>query len=462
MEHFDTWQLIALAAALGWASGIRLYAVLFITGAVGFAGWYELPEHLRILSHPMVLAASGFMVVAEFFADKVPGFDSVWDLVHTFVRIPAGAALAASVFGDSPPAWTLTAAILGGTLAAGSHFTKSGARMVINTSPEPFSNWAASFGEDMLVGVLLYLALAYPIAFFVVLALLVALTIWMLPKLVRSLRAMVERIQRWFGAAPGRPGRTADDRSPDVHQDPDRQPRRDRLPRRAHRAAHGRAHRGRLFRRRRRARCMSRPATRRIGSGRRRRARATSPATRSSRSPDRPARRRFIRATAFSPRTREFAAAVAAAGLVFIGPPPAAIRAMGSKSESKTIMGRAGVALVPGYHGDDQDDALLRREADAIGYPVLIKASAGGGGKGMRVVERSRGFRRGARLGAARGASRASATSGAARKISARAAAHRNAGVRRYARRVHPPVRARLLGAAAPSESASRRRRRPG
>src|ERR1700719_3454116 len=164
MDHFDTWQLIALAAALGWASGIRLYAVLFITGAVGFAGWYELPEHLRILSHPMVLAASGFMVVAEFFADKVPGFDSLWDLVHTFVRIPAGAALAAGVFGDSPPAWMLASAILGGTLAAGSHFTKAGARLAINTSPEPVAHWAASFGDDLLVGTLLYLALAHPVA----------------------------------------------------------------------------------------------------------------------------------------------------------------------------------------------------------------------------------------------------------------------------------------------------------
>src|SRR6202022_197524 len=163
MDKLDTMQLIALAAALGWASGIRLYAVLFVVGAVGFAGWFEIPEHLRGLSHPLVLGASGFMVAAEFFADKIPGFDSVWDLVHTFVRIPAGAALAAGVFGESPPAWTLTAAIVGGTLAAGSHFTKAGTRMVINTSPEPVSNWAASFGEDLLVGMLLYLALAHPI-----------------------------------------------------------------------------------------------------------------------------------------------------------------------------------------------------------------------------------------------------------------------------------------------------------
>jgi len=199
MDHLDTWQLIALAAALGWASGIRLYAVLFVVGGLGYLGWFELPEHLRILSHPLVLTASGFMVFVEFFADKVPGVDSLWDLVHTFVRIPAGAALAASVFGDSPPAWTLAAAILGGTLAAGSHFTKAGTRMLINTSPEPFSNWAASFSEDLLVGVLLYLALAHPWALFVVLLALLAVTLWLLPKVWRFIAAMVERIARWCG-----------------------------------------------------------------------------------------------------------------------------------------------------------------------------------------------------------------------------------------------------------------------
>ena len=207
----DTWQLIALAAALGWASGIRLYAVLFIVGAVGYAGWFELPEHLQILSHPMVLAASGFMVFAEFFADKIPGFDSVWDVVHTLVRIPAGAALAAAVFGDSPPAWTLAAAIVGGTLAAGSHFTKAGTRMVINTSPEPVSNWVASFGEDLLAGALIYLALAHPLAALVVVAVLAAVSIWLLPKLWRFVRAIIERIGRWFagasdGPAPGNRG----------------------------------------------------------------------------------------------------------------------------------------------------------------------------------------------------------------------------------------------------------------
>jgi hypothetical protein len=213
VERLDTWQLVALAAALGWASGIRLYAVLFIVGGLGYLGWFELPPHLSVLAHPLVLWASGFMVFVEFFADKIPGVDTLWDVAHTLVRIPAGAALAAAVFGDSPPAWTIAAAIIGGTLAAGSHFTKAGARMAINTSPEPFSNWAASFSEDLLVGVMLYLALAHPVVFFVVLALLLAAVVWLLPKLWRFIRVSLSRLQRWFGhsdASPHGPRRSGD------------------------------------------------------------------------------------------------------------------------------------------------------------------------------------------------------------------------------------------------------------
>jgi hypothetical protein len=202
VEKLDTLQLLALAAALGWASGIRLYAVLFVVGALGYFGWFDLPAHLRVLAHPLVLSAAGFMVFVEFFADKIPGVDTLWDLAHTLVRIPAGAALAASVFGDSPPAWTLAAGIVGGTLAAGSHFTKAGARLALNTSPEPFSNLAASLGEDLLVGVLLYLALAHPLALLVLLAALLGLTLWLLPKLWRFLRDFGGRIARWFDRGP--------------------------------------------------------------------------------------------------------------------------------------------------------------------------------------------------------------------------------------------------------------------
>jgi hypothetical protein len=192
----DVWQLVALAAAIGWASGLRLYAVLFVLGGLGYLHWIDLPGGLALLAHPWVLAASGFMCFVEFFADKVPGVDTLWDVVHTFIRIPAGAALAASVFGSSAPAYAVAAAILGGTLAAGSHFAKAGGRAAINLSPEPFSNWAASFGEELTVGTVLWLAFAYPIAALVVLALLVALIVWLIPKVWRFLAALMTRLSR--------------------------------------------------------------------------------------------------------------------------------------------------------------------------------------------------------------------------------------------------------------------------
>jgi hypothetical protein len=201
LAEFDTWQLVALAAALGWASGIRLYAVLFIVGALGYLNWVELPGALVALAHPWVLAASGFMLCVEFLADKIPAVDTVWDVVHTFIRIPAGAALAASVFGDASAAAGLAAAIIGGSLAAGSHFAKAGSRAAINTSPEPFSNWAASFGEDLGVVTVLWLAFAHPIAALVVLALLVVLTVWLLVRLWHFVAAMLGRVAGTAGAA---------------------------------------------------------------------------------------------------------------------------------------------------------------------------------------------------------------------------------------------------------------------
>jgi hypothetical protein len=214
LDRLDVWQLVALAAALGWASGIRLYAVLFVVGGLGYFHLVELPHGLALLAHPWVLAASGFMCFVEFFADKIPGVDSAWDVVHTFIRIPAGAALAASVFGDEPGAAMLAAAIVGGTLAAGSHLAKSGARAVINTSPEPFSNWAASFGEELTVGTLLWLAFVNPILTLVVLAALIALTVWLLPKLWRLLKTAGGRIR-------GVAGRGADTPAAGPHRVPE-------------------------------------------------------------------------------------------------------------------------------------------------------------------------------------------------------------------------------------------------
>jgi len=161
---------IALAAALAWGAGLRAYAVIFAVGLAGAMGWIDLPGHLEVLQHPVVIAASGFMTLVEFAADKMPWLDSVWDAIHSFVRIPAGAALAALAFGDSSDAVMVAAAILGGSLAAAMHAAKAGTRAAINLSPEPFSNWAASLSEDALVPLGLWLAIAHPLLFFVLLA----------------------------------------------------------------------------------------------------------------------------------------------------------------------------------------------------------------------------------------------------------------------------------------------------
>jgi hypothetical protein len=200
MNAFDTAQLIALATVLGFASGIRLYAVLLIVGLVGYAGWVDLPAGLQVLAHPWVIGAATLMFAVEFFADKVPAIDSLWDAVHTFIRIPAGAALAASVFGFGTPAgpdsaaWATVMAIIGGSLAATSHFTKAGARAAINTSPEPVSNVVASTTEDVLVGGLVALVLAYPLFALAVVIVLLAIALWLLPKLFRFIRRVFARL----------------------------------------------------------------------------------------------------------------------------------------------------------------------------------------------------------------------------------------------------------------------------
>lgn len=182
---------LAVAAALAWGAGLRAYAVIFLVGLAGTLGWFELPPHLQLLQHPLVLGASGFMTFVEFFADKLPWVDSVWDAVHSFIRIPVGAALAAAVFGDSGAAVALAAAILGGTLAAGVHFAKAGTRAALNTSPEPFSNWSASLAEDALVPAGLWLAAAHPVAFFALLLLFLVVAALLLRVIWRGLRRLL-------------------------------------------------------------------------------------------------------------------------------------------------------------------------------------------------------------------------------------------------------------------------------
>ena len=187
MNALDTTHLVALAAALGWASGFRLYAAVFITGMAGFMGWLPLPPGLQVLQHPAVLGVSGVMLFMEFFADKIPFVDSIWDVVHTVVRIPAGAALAAGALGADGATATTVAALLGGTLAAASHTTKMTTRAAVNTSPEPFSNIAVSLLEDGLVVAGLWLAVNYPVAFGIALCVALGLMAIMLALLFKSL-----------------------------------------------------------------------------------------------------------------------------------------------------------------------------------------------------------------------------------------------------------------------------------
>jgi hypothetical protein len=186
---------IALALALAWGAGIRVYLVLFLCGLAGRMGWIELPASFAVLASPLALGASGFMLVVEFFADKVPWIDSVWDAVHSFIRIPAGAALAAMALGDGRASIPVAAAILGGAVAAGSHFTKAGARSAINMSPEPLSNWTASFFEDALVPTGLWLAIVHPLVFLALLAAGFIAAIFMLSWIWSGLKALLARLR---------------------------------------------------------------------------------------------------------------------------------------------------------------------------------------------------------------------------------------------------------------------------
>jgi Domain of unknown function (DUF4126) len=190
----DWLHSIALGAGLAWASGIRLYAVLFIAGAMARFGYLTLPPALEVLQHPLVLSASGVMALGEFVADKVPAFDSVWDAVHTFIRVPAGAVLSAAALGQADPVWVMVAAILGGAIASGAHLTKAGARAAINTSPEPFSNWAASLGEDLLVPAGFLAAIKAPVVFLVLLVAFLIAAAWLVPKLFRAMKRLLERL----------------------------------------------------------------------------------------------------------------------------------------------------------------------------------------------------------------------------------------------------------------------------
>ena len=223
MDHLpsllDTPHLLALAAALGWASGIRLYAAVFLVGAAGFMGWVTLPQGLQILQHPGVLGAAGFMCFVEFFADKIPLLDTVWDMVHTLIRIPAGAALAAGALGADGAAMTWIAALLGGGLAATSHAAKMTTRAAVNTSPEPFSNIAVSLLEDGFVVFMLWLSATHPLLFAIALVVTLIFAVALMVVLVKFVRTVLRGLSRFLSGEGLPPGKT------NVPENPDRQPR---------------------------------------------------------------------------------------------------------------------------------------------------------------------------------------------------------------------------------------------
>ncbi len=199
MEPLD--QIIAtlaLTMGVGWASGLNLYATLLMLGVLSNMGHMTLPPDLAVLGDPLVLIAAGFMYMLEFFADKVPGVDTGWDTLHTFIRIPAGAALAAGAVGDLSIAVEVAAAIAGGGLAAGSHALKAGSRVMINTSPEPVSNWTASVAEDLAVIGGLWAALNHPVLFLIGLILFLVLLVWLLPKILRGITRVFGAVINWF------------------------------------------------------------------------------------------------------------------------------------------------------------------------------------------------------------------------------------------------------------------------
>lgn len=203
----DTVHTISIMLGASWAAGINLYATVLALGWMGVTGQIDLPPELEILQNPLVLGAAGLMYAIEFFADKVPGVDSAWDTLHTFIRIPAGAVLAAGAAQglDVGPAAEFAALLVGGTLATASHATKAGSRALINTSPEPFSNWTASVAEDISVFAGMWAALHHPWLFIAALVVFILIVAWLLPKIWRTLKRLFAALGRMLGGGSAQP-----------------------------------------------------------------------------------------------------------------------------------------------------------------------------------------------------------------------------------------------------------------
>ena len=188
MNLIDT---LGLALGAAWTAGINLYATVAVLGLLQRYELARLPGELEVLANPWVIGVALALYVVEFFADKVPYVDTVWDALHTFIRVPAGAVLALAATAELHPAVRVIALLAGGTLALSTHGTKATVRAAANTSPEPFSNWALSLGEDVLAVGAAALAVFSPLAILAVVVVFLIAAAWLLPKIIRRLRRLV-------------------------------------------------------------------------------------------------------------------------------------------------------------------------------------------------------------------------------------------------------------------------------
>ena len=209
-------ETIALTLGASWGAGINLYATIGMLGLLGAGGHVVLPETLQVVQDPLVIAAAALMYMVEFVADKTPGVDTGWDGIHSFIRIPAGVMLAAGAVGEISPALVVAAGILGGTVSATSHSIKAGSRVLINASPEPFTNWAASVTEDIAVIGGIWAALNAPLLFLALFIAFVLLAIWLLPKIWAGIKLLVSKLRDFFQG-----GQTPPSQPPPPQQLPD-------------------------------------------------------------------------------------------------------------------------------------------------------------------------------------------------------------------------------------------------
>jgi hypothetical protein len=198
----DWLTTLGTAAGSAWLSGINLYATVLTLGVLQRFHLVKLPGGLDMLGEWWVIGLAAALYLIEFVADKIPAVDSAWDVIHTFIRVPAGAILAASAFAEFNPAVKMTAMILGGGLALGSHGTKAATRLAANTSPEPISNVALSLTEDMVAFGSAILMAFFPVVMLILVAIFLVLMIWLTPKIIRALRWLIARLRGLFGGDP--------------------------------------------------------------------------------------------------------------------------------------------------------------------------------------------------------------------------------------------------------------------